>query len=92
MPPRRAIVHEHARGQAGGGQLGLYRGALVVGTGPQGQIEPGVIIEHRQRMAALVIQGKVPFEVHLPQAIGVRMLETLIVSRLSRRVAGSSKP
>lgn len=30
---------------AGGGQLGLYRGALVVGTGPQGQIEPGVIIE-----------------------------------------------
>lgn len=63
-----------------------------VGTGPQGQIEPGVIIEHRQRMAALVIQGKVPFEVHLPQAIGVRMLETLIVSRLSRRVAGSSKP
>ena len=73
-PPGWAIIHEHPFRQAiapkGRGQGRLHRGALFVPTRLQADREAGMVIQHRQGMAAALGNGKVAFEVHLPQAIG----------------------
>jgi hypothetical protein len=43
----------------------------------QAESKPRVIIQDRQRMAAVPIHGEVAFEVHLPQPIGSFVLEPL---------------
>jgi hypothetical protein len=67
-------------------QLAAYGDALLVGTGLEAQRIARVIIQRRQRMAtSFVRQGKVAFEVHLPQHVRCGLLEAPI--RLARPAA-----
>src|SRR6478735_2371972 len=79
--PRTAVVHEHALRQPiaakNGRQLRLHRLALFVRARRQAKREPRMIVEDRQRMAALArAQSEVTLEVHLPQLVRRRTLET----------------
>lgn len=44
----------------------------------------GVVVQHGERMAALLAQRKVALEVHLPQCVGHRMFEAVITRALTR--------
>jgi hypothetical protein len=51
---------------------------LLVATGRQTQIESGVIVQNSQWMTsagALVAEGEVAFEVHLPKHVGLSVLK-----------------
>lgn len=46
-----------------------------------------MIVQHRQGMTAARFDGEMPFEIHLPQIVGVWMLEALkggVLLRLGR--------
>src|SRR6478735_7670057 len=79
--PRRTVVAADGGWQAIGLEAADQRRLNVLqrlaGTGPQQHIEAGMVIEHGQGMATTVGHGDMAFEVHLPQRVGVRVLETL---------------
>jgi hypothetical protein len=50
--------------------------SLLIATGLQTQGESGVIVQRGERMAPSGRQCKVSFEIHLPQIVGPRMLES----------------
>lgn len=65
----------------------------LIGTGLQAQIIAGVVIHHRQRMAlGIVAEPNPAFEVHLPQQIGGRHLETLACHRAADRRLDAARP
>ncbi len=89
--PWRAIIDEYALGQAiaaeGRGQDLFDSGALLIGTRVQGEIEPGVVVEHGQGMTPSGRSGEVTLEVHLPKGVGLGVLEALpgaVLARLLR--------
>ena len=55
----------------------LHRLALLVAAGRQAQVEARAVVQHGQRMAAALGQGKMAFEVHLPELVRPRALEAL---------------
>jgi hypothetical protein len=56
----------------------LHRLSLLIPASLQAQGKAGVIVDHPQRMTPLsVAQGKMPFEIHLPQLIGRFSFEAL---------------
>ena len=55
----------------------MDRVSLLVGTGPQRQVEARVVQEG-ERMAAVVLHGNVSLEVHLPQLVGFGTLKAHI--------------
>jgi hypothetical protein len=55
--------------------MALHRLALLVAAGRQAQVEARAVVEHGQRVAAALGQGKVALEVHLPQLVRPRSLE-----------------
>src|SRR5579863_2291617 len=80
VAPGRAVVHRHAFGQAITlerlGQPVLDRLRLLVRTGGDAQGVARMVVQHRQRMAAPSGSHRnVPFEIHLPEPVGTRMLE-----------------
>src|SRR5439155_11281685 len=89
--PGRTVVHQHPLRQTitakSGGQSFFYRGGLLIAAGLQTQRIARVIVEHSQRMTAFAVaQGKVAFEIHLPQLIRSLLFKPLIATRyLSRR-------
>jgi hypothetical protein len=89
ISPRRAVVHEHPDGKAmmaeQAGQGGLNGLVAFIGTGNQSESIAGVVVEDGERMTAFAVgHANVPFEIHLPEVVGVGPLESLPVSRLSR--------
>ncbi len=79
--PRRASIHQPARGQAipaeGPSQVGVDRGPLFIGTGVQAEGEAGAVVQDGERVAAAVEEGEMAFEIHLPQDIGRGDLKAL---------------
>ena len=83
MPlPAASLVHQHGLRQAvtpkDVGEAVLDRVSLLVGTGPQRQVEARVIVQEGERMAAVVLHGNVSLEVHLPQLVGFGTLKAHI--------------
>src|SRR5436305_265750 len=83
--PGRTVVHQHPFRQTitakSGGQSFFYRGGLLIAAGLQAQRIARTIVEHSQRMTAFsVAQGKVAFEIHLPQLIRSLLCKPLIGS------------
>ena len=80
VPPRGTVVHQHAVGNAttlkGFFQLVLHRFAARAAVGRQGNQVAAVIVQHRQRPDRLRPSLR-PFEIHLPQLIGLVALEAL---------------
>ena len=81
IAPRRAVIHGNALWQSvateAGGQMRLHRMTLFVDARLQAQVKTGMIVEHGQRMAARRTDGEMALEVHLPQRVGLDMLEAL---------------
>jgi len=79
--PRRAVVHQHTFRQPtaleGSRQLLAHRLRALVLAGGQAQVEAGVIVQHRERMAALALGPHRPLEVHLPEHIRLGRFKTL---------------
>src|SRR5687767_2586443 len=83
VTPGRTIIHQHPLWQSitpkSGRQSMLYGGGLLIRAGLETKRITRMIIEHSQRMTALVIaQTKVSFEVHLPELVRSLLLEPLI--------------
>src|SRR5262245_39025918 len=79
--PRHAVVHRHPPGQPIAAE-GLNQGrpyglGRLITAGLQNQGEARMIIERSQRIAATGIEREVAFEIHLPQIIRRRVLESL---------------
>jgi len=80
--PGRAVIQQHPLRQSvtakGFRQSLLNRVPPLIAAPLQADGIAGMIIQHRQGVTAgSIAQGKMPFEVHLPQLIGGLMLETL---------------
>ena len=80
--PGRAVIQQHPLRQSitakGFGQPLLNRVPPLIAAPLQTDGIAGMIVQHRQRVTAgAIAQGKMPFEIHLPQLIGGLMLETL---------------
>src|SRR5213080_462537 len=85
ISPGRAVVHQHPLRQTitakSGGQAFFYRGGLLIAAGLQAQRIARTIVEHSQRMTACAVaQGRVAFEIHLPQLIRSLLCKPLIGS------------
>src|SRR5437016_3747638 len=83
VTPRRAVVHQHPLGQAiaakSGRQLLLHRGGPLVAARLQAERITRMVVEHGQRMTALLIaQMKVALEIHLPELVRSLLLESLV--------------
>src|SRR6266566_539644 len=83
VTPGRAVVHQHPLGQAitakSGRQLLLHGAGLLVAARLQAERITRMIVEHGQRMTALMIaQTKVALEIHLPELIRSLLFESLI--------------
>ena len=93
VAPWRTIVHQHPLGQAitpkSGRQLLFYGQGLLIAAGLQTKRITRMIIEHGERMTALVIAKLiVPLKVHLPELVRSLLLESLIsTSGLLRCIA-----
>ncbi len=81
VAPRRPVVHHHAFRQAvpaeDVGEPLTNRLGSFIATCLQPQRKAGVVIQHGESMATALPQCKVPFEVHLPQLVGLQMLKAL---------------
>src|SRR3954464_5874867 len=92
VAPRPAVVGDDPLGHAvaahGLGQCLLHAQPLLVGQSLQTHIKARVIVQHSERMAALLTQQReMALEVHLPKRIGLLALEALkgrVFSRLFR--------
>ena len=75
VAPGGAVIHEHGLGQAVAakdcGEAVLHRCSLLVGTGLESEVEARMIVQESERMAAVVLHGEMPFEVQLPQRVGI---------------------
>lgn len=84
LPPRGAVVHEQALGQAidaeDGAQPFLHRLGALVAACLKANGKARVVVDDGQGMAPAGAGGEVALEVHLPEVIGVRMLEPLPVA------------
>ena len=49
----------------------MHRCSLLVGTGLESEVEARMIVQESERMAAVVLHGEMPFEVQLPQRVGI---------------------
>ena len=96
VAPRRAIVHQHARRQTvdaeDGGQFFPHCLRSFVGACAQPQGEAGVIVQDGQRVTAPCAGGEVPLEVHLPEVVGLRVLEPLPVTMGAFAAHGTAVP
>ena len=52
---------------------------MLVCQGAQDDVVARSVVDNGQRVAAAAVGGKMAFEIHLPQCVGVGMLETLPV-------------
>ena len=81
--PRRAVVDQDGVGHAvvakDGREVLLDSLPSLVPAGPDPQREPGVVVQDSQGMAAAAAaHRKVALEVHLPQVVGLIVLEALV--------------
>src|SRR5262245_5116618 len=82
IAPWWTIVHQHGERQPvaaeGRREVPTHSLALLIGAGGEHDVEAGVIVKHRERMAAAAaIHRDVALVVCLPKIIGVRPLEAL---------------
>src|SRR6476660_206224 len=80
--PGRPVIQQHPLRQSvtakGFRQSLLNRVPPLIAAPLQTDRIAGMIVQHRQRVTAgSIAQGKMPFEIHLPQLIGGLVLETL---------------
>ena len=89
IAPGTAVVDQQAVGQPvaleGRHQMGADRGGALIGTGGEAEGIARVVVKDGQGMAAPGTAGPARFEVHLPQGVGVWVLEALEGRAAGRR-------
>ena len=87
IAPGTAVVDQHAVRQAialeGRDQVAAHGGGALVGAGDQAEGVARVVVQDGQRMAAPRPTGPAALEVHLPEGVGIGVLEALPGARLA---------
>src|SRR5262249_13099179 len=81
--PGSTVIHEHAFRQTvaleGAAEIQADSFSPLVGTGCETEVEAGMVIKHREGVAARFGRSEMALEVHLPEVVRPLMLEALQV-------------
>ena len=92
LAPGTAVVDQQAGGQSVAledrDQVGAHGGSALIGAGGQAEGIARVVVEDGEGVAAASAAGPAGFEVHLPQGVGVQVLEPLPGARLAGPLRG----